>query len=224
MNIKIINDLLYEEEILIFNSITKNLETPKDEDGNFIFDDSSLDVSVSRYLGRIQFNIKNIQDLFPVNNLGTAEKNLTIRLTKFANSFSGLDLILSSVTYVEYSSKYGIPELPPHYDGDKNDLIVNYQLDANTRWDLGVNFETYEIKNNSALVFNPNKIAHWRPNKIFNDGDFVKMIFFRFAKKENPTDYSDLQKFWPNDEVFKNICEFRNSLSQKLSFDQLPKS
>lgn len=213
MDAEIIDDLLSEKEISIFNNITKDLEAPKDEYGNFIFDDQDSYISVSKYLGRIQFNINNIGDLFPVKNLELADKLLTIRLTKLANSISGLDLTLSSITYVEYSSRYGTPSLPPHYDGDNNDLIVNYQFDSNTRWDLGVNFETYEIKNNSALVFNPNKTAHWRPNKIFNDGDFVKMIFFRFAKKENPTDYSDLQKFWPNDEVFKNICEFRNSLS-----------
>lgn len=213
MDTKIIDNLLSEKEISIFNNITKDLEAPKDEYGNFIFDDQDSYISVSKYLGRIQFNINNIGDLFPVKNLELADKLLTIRLTKLANSISGLDLTLSSITYVEYSSRYGTPSLPPHYDGDNNDLIINYQFDSNTRWDLGVNFETYEIKNNSALVFNPNKTAHWRPNKIFNDGDFVKMIFFRFAKKENPTDYSDLQKFWPNDEVFKNICEFRNSLS-----------
>ena len=213
MDAEIIDDLLSEKEISIFNNITKDLEAPKDEYGNFIFDDQDSYISVSKYLGRIQFNINNISDLFPVKNLELADKSLTIRLTKLANYISGLDLTLSSITYVEYSSRYGTPSLPPHYDGDNNDLIINYQFDSNTRWDLGVNFETYEIKNNSALVFNPNKTAHWRPNKIFNDGDFVKMIFFRFAKKENPTDYSDLQKFWPNDEVFKNICEFRNSLS-----------
>ena len=213
MDTKIIDNLLSEKEISIFNNITKDLEAPKDEYGNFIFDDQDSYISVSKYLGRIQFNINNISDLFPVKNLELADKSLTIRLTKLANYISGLDLTLSSITYVEYSSRYGTPSLPPHYDGDNNDLIVNYQFDSNTRWDIGVNFETYEIKNNSALVFNPNKTAHWRPNKIFNDGDFVKMIFFRFAKKENPTDYSDLQKFWPNDELFKNICEFRNSLS-----------
>ena len=213
MDAEIIDDLLSEKEISIFNNITKDLEAPKDEYGNFIFDDQDSYISVSKYLGRIQFNINNISDLFPVKNLELADKSLTIRLTKLANYISGLDLTLSSITYVEYSSRYGTPSLPPHYDGDNNDLIVNYQFDSNTRWDIGVNFETYEIKNNSALVFNPNKTAHWRPNKIFNDGDFVKMIFFRFAKKENPTDYSDLQKFWPNDELFKNICEFRNSLS-----------
>jgi|694.fasta_scaffold01503_77 hypothetical protein len=213
MDTKIIDNLLSEKEISIFNNITKDLEAPKDEYGNFIFDDQDSYISVSKYLGRIQFNINNISDLFPVKNLELADKSLTIRLTKLANYISGLDLTLSSITYVEYSSRYGTPSLPPHYDGDNNDLIVNYQFDSNTRWDIGVNFETYEIKNNSALVFNPNKTAHWRPNKIFNDGDFVKMIFFRFAKKENPTDYSDLQKLWPNDEVFKNICEFRNSLS-----------
>jgi len=213
MDTKIIDNLLSEKEISIFNNITKDLEAPKDEYGNFIFDDQDSYISVSKYLGRIQFNINNISDLFPVKNLELADKSLTIRLTKPANYISGLDLTLSSITYVEYSSRYGTPSLPPHYDGDNNDLIVNYQFDSNTRWDIGVNFETYEIKNNSALVFNPNKTAHWRPNKIFNDGDFVKMIFFRFAKKENPTDYSDLQKLWPNDEVFKNICEFRNSLS-----------
>lgn len=92
---------------------------------------------------------------------------------------------------VEYGSEYGIPDLPPHFDGDTSDLIIDFQLSSNTSWDLGVNTDLYRLEDNTAIAFNPNTNIHWRPIKEFKDGEFVRLMFFRCRLYEEQRDYSD---------------------------------
>lgn len=78
--------------------------------------------------------------------------------------------------YVEYGAEWGNPRL--NYHSDSIDLfMVDYQLEANTDWDLVVDGTTYGLQNNDALAFCPKRQMHGRPPKIFNDGEYVKMLF-----------------------------------------------
>jgi hypothetical protein len=139
--------------------------------------------------------------------------NFNEGLKEIVNELNVKDLSVSSVTYVEYNNKYGTPNLPPHFDGDFNELIVNYQLSSNTSWDVGVGKEVYKTEDNSALIFNPNKNIHWRPIKNFNDGEFIKMLFFRLCNKEESkrNDYSEF-RFSMDHPVYKEVNDIRNSL------------
>ncbi|MGA1047063.1 MAG: hypothetical protein ACO3UU_03580 [Minisyncoccia bacterium] len=121
------------------------------------------------------------------------------------------NLVFSSTTYVEYNNIFGQPNLPPHYDGDNSDLIVNFQLSSNTSWDLGLDLETYSLEDNSALIFNPNKYIHWRPIKKFESGEYIKMIFFRFCKLENMSDYSNL-RYSLDDPIFDEVHRIRGGI------------
>lgn len=89
--------------------------------------------------------------------------------------------LVPSPLFVEYSPKYGVPNLTPHMDGDDNDFIFDFQFKSNTSWSIGLNQTVHEMTDNSAIAFNPNANVHWRPIKNFNDGEFVQMIFLRFA-------------------------------------------
>jgi hypothetical protein len=122
-------------------------------------------------------------------------------------------LNMSGITYVEYSNLHGKPNLPPHFDGDDNDLIINMQIDANTVWPLGLNLDVYELENNSALIFNANKEIHWRTHKKFKDGEYVNMMFVRYGNLENKSDYSHLNLV-QNDPIFDDIKAFRDSYPQ----------
>jgi len=117
----------------------------------------------------------------------------------------------NGVDNVTYGAEYGTPNLPPHFDGDTNDLIINFQLSSNTSWPLGLDLETYNMEDNSALIFNANTNIHWRPNKVFNDGEYVQMIFFRFYKINNRTDYSYVPMN-QTDKIFEDVVNLRNSL------------
>jgi hypothetical protein len=135
------------------------------------------------------------------------------KLINLVKDVSGRDLaIVTPPLFVEYNLEYGQPNLRPHFDGDYNEYILNFQLTANTVWPLGVDLDIYELSNNSAVLFQPNKNIHWRPKKVFSQGEYVRMIFFRFFDSENQSDYSYLPNH-PDDPVFKEVSDFRDSLS-----------
>lgn len=138
------------------------------------------------------------------------ETKLTDLVTAAFNIDSEIEMALPPM-FVEYSNKYGQPQLPPHFDGDYNDLIIDYQLASNTSWSLGVDTSTYQLEDNSALIFNPNAYAHWRPRKAFKGGEYVRMVFFRFSSPINTSDYSYLPNH-PDDPAFDEVNKVRDSL------------
>ncbi len=170
-------------------------------DKSVISDDTRLGRSISILPNLINFNTE----------LKTILKELKLE-----------DLSVSSVTYVEYNNKYGKPNLPPHYDGDFNELIINYQLESNTSWDVGVDKNVYSTEDNSALIFNPNKHIHWRPIKNFSDGEYLKMLFFRLCNEDESkrNDYSELMLSMDH-EAFKEINDFRDELFIEESSETL---
>jgi hypothetical protein len=110
-----------------------------------------------------------------------------------------------------YSNEYGSPNLPPHFDGDTTDVIVNFQLDSSTSWDLGLDLTLHTLEDNSALIFNPNENIHWRPYKEFKDGEYVTMIFFRFRDAAEISDYSH-KSYTTRHAIFNDVRAYRDSL------------
>lgn len=165
---------------------------------------SNVDFEIDNKLGRVRA-IPAIKNMLPLRII---EKFNDIVIQMGYRSLN-----MAGITYVEYSNLYGKPNLPPHFDGDDNELIINMQIDANTVWPLGLNLDVYELKNNSALIFNANKEVHWRTHKKFKDGEYVNMMFIRFANLRNKSDYSHLV-LRQNDPIFDDVRAFRDSYPQ----------
>jgi hypothetical protein len=185
MNIDYIEDLFSAEELEILNNCIKESE--------LVSDDNEL--------GRLKIT------------LNTVPPEIEKKLEKIASNILKKEMKTSHILYVEYSNKFGQPNLPPHFDADKNSLVFDYQLEANTNWDLGVGTKNYPLKDNSALLFNANENIHWRPIKEFKDGEYVRMICIRFRDSESPSDYSNLN-YWQNDEIFKDARTYRSMLNR----------
>lgn len=188
MGIAKINNIFSPEELDLIINIT-----PTDED------------MIDENLGRIL--------LYSV--ISSLTKEMKNKLYAIVSNISDVPLMIDHALCVEYSSKYGKPNLPPHFDGDTNNLIVNMQISSNISWDLGINLETYKLEDNSAIIFNANTEIHWRVHKEFQEGEYVRMLFVRFYDPQNRPDYSYL----PNNqihEVFKEARELRDNL-QKIS-------
>lgn len=159
---------------------------------------NSSNIEEDIQLGRIKSTIDINDDIRSVvNNL---IKNLYLE-----------KLDLGSVSYAKYSNDYGIPNLPPHFDGDSSELILNFQIESNTNWDIGLNKNIYSLSDNTAVLFHPNKNIHWRPIKNFKNGEYIKMLFFRFYDLQNKKDYSD-KRYSLDHKIFEEINIFRNSL------------
>lgn len=203
MNPKKFNNIFSQEELDILNNAISHIVIPVKEDGSYVYDDEDPrpDCTISETLGRLQFS-------------GFVKKDIILvceKISEFVKSFAEDNVVLSNILYVEYNNKYGTPVLPPHFDGDSSDFIVNFQLSGNTTWDIGLDFNIYSMENNSALVFDGNKSIHWRPKKIFKDGEYVKMIFFRFQNLNSSIDNSHLRYSLDN-EIYKDVNKFRDSL------------
>jgi hypothetical protein len=133
------------------------------------------------------------------------------KIVKLAEKFNDKGLTMRAWNFAEYNSIYGQPHLVPHWDGDDTELLINFQLSSNTEWGVGVDEKLFILEDNSAVVFNPNGSPHWRPIKEFKDGQYVRMIFFRFYNEDNPADHSYLPRDY-RDPVFDKINDIRNNL------------
>lgn len=130
-------------------------------------------------------NAPKYHDLEYGRELGKTLSNIGIvqnKVSSIANAMFETELVLSSIMSCTYSNKFGTPNLPPHFDNAEHGHIINFQLDSNTSWEIGLNLDLYPMEDNSALLFNANVLAHWRPHKKFNDNEYVTMIFFRFME------------------------------------------
>ena len=157
-NVVIKNFFNYEELLEINNFIQININ-------NIKLDDPEL--------GRVRLNLGN--------NLS---KNIIDKLNNYAKQHNN-NFIFSGCYYVEYNKKYGTPTLYIHTDTTSHTFTLDYQLDANVKWDIVVDGKNYSLQNNDALTINVVDQAHWRPKQIFKDNEYVKMIFFHFKDINN---------------------------------------
>jgi hypothetical protein len=202
MNITKINNFFSDIELEYINqSINQTINFDAKHQDSGLYEDNpqiAPQPTIHRELSRIQSRIP-ISD--EINN----------RLKKMCSELLGFEVNSSGATFVRYSNLYGNPNLPPHFDHDSTSLVIDYQLNSNTFWDLGIDLETYPLENNSALMFNPNKQIHWRPHKTFNNEEYIDMIFFRFYDLNNKLNHENLNYSQDHD-IFKEVKVFRDSL------------
>lgn len=192
-------NIMITEYLTGINYIENLFSTAELEEINLYINDSKQIVNDTD-LGRLKITLDKISNDKFIENLEYKASHLVKK-----------DMVLSHIMYVEYSNKSGQPNLPPHFDGDTNSLVFDYQLESNTSWDLGLGTKTYPLIDNSALIFNANKNIHWRPYKDFKDGEYIKMVFFRFYDKHNRIDYTHLN-YRQDHPIFQDVRDYRESL------------
>lgn len=192
-------DIFSEEDLKAIHTAIDSIDIPM-VNGRYVDTRKNVaGIGINKELGRLQFGgLNNIDD---IND----------KLYKIVSDISDIPLLQDHVICVKYSAEYGQPVLPPHFDHDTNDLVVDFQLSSNTSWDLGVDTKNYEMVDNSAVIFNANEHIHWRPHKTFKDGEYITMVFWRFFNSEKRSDYSHLD-LSNNDEILAEANKARDSL------------
>ena len=97
-----LNDIFTDEELDLLEQALSNAEDRRVHDG-------------MAPLGRLE-----------VNRFGTPTV-IKDKILEAVEEFAGTKMILRSASCVVYSNEYGQPNLPPPFDGDKVDLIVDFQ-------------------------------------------------------------------------------------------------
>lgn len=128
---------------------------------------SATDVVLNPTMGKIYFDLQDLPEI------------VISELTHIAKTYIP-EARFHTGTYTEYSGLYGEPKLPMHKDRFDHFLLIDYQYDSNTNWDLLAAEDTVKLDNNDALVILPGSVLHGRPEKVFHEDNFLSMIFFDF--------------------------------------------
>ena len=158
--------------------------------------------------------IQQIYDAVKNNNGGSfvephCQQNYFIQLpdsiinkfTHHARKISNNDnLVLTEYCYAIYKNTKNEnedfrPSLFPHYDETFKEprFTFDYQLGSNIDWAIVVEpGKEFTLKNNQAITFSGTHQIHWRVPTIFNDDQYVEMIFCHFSDPNSGPKDSDV--------------------------------
>lgn len=229
----IIKDFFKPEEMQEFRSFMQNLMDTK----HYIFlkdlkravlEKKMDDFLVDHYLGRIQCSI-NIDDL--------PEK---LRKTALAYAHQiNPNVVFRYVSFVRYSTDFGVPQLGPHFDPPTNEhFMFDVQIDSNVdTWPIVVvdyngDVKEWSIDTNECLILDITRQPHWRKPMKFEEGDYLDMLFFSFIDEriespllewqaEEGLKYMDgynkeLNLIYPGTEAFQAKDSLQDEVRQNL--------
>jgi hypothetical protein len=95
------------------------------------------------------------------------------------------EYFIEHISYSEYNNHHINPNLPRHKDPgySSSSLTFDYHLDSTIDWPLCIEDGCYSLNNHEAIVFSPIDQWHYRPEIIFKNQDYVRIIFFYLKKK-----------------------------------------
>lgn len=158
----VIKNVLTDEEIREIYSILQN---PNRQYTNKVFNQDISD-----------FNLPD-----PIRN----------KIIRYAEEISGVDnLEISEYQFSRYSNTVeedgtvSRPSLFPHFDETFAEprFTFDYQIGGNTEWPIVVEGNNFCLNNNEALTFAGTHQVHWRTKKVFDDSQYIDMIFCHLRK------------------------------------------
>lgn len=141
--------------------------------------------------------------------LDNLDKKIIEKVEKYVKETYSSEIIVKDIGFMRFSKEYGKPKLLPHKDDYACEVVFDYQLRTNKKWDLFIEGKRIQLKDNDAVSFEGEKEAHWRERISFNDGEYVDMICFNCIGKDhwrhnsidNPKSEIELEK--EKYEIFK---------------------
>lgn len=174
MTPKLVEDFFTKEEIEEIKTVIARQLSSKsmvnNEDQNFV---DQNNIVQQDHTGRIV--MQGLQHVMP--------KHIVTKMNRFALTLWDYEVApeLVGITYNNWNKKYGHPTLPPHYDKGSIGLLIDYQIDSTTNWDLWVDGERFSMPDNSVVAFVPTRQVHWRTHRPFEDGEEVSLLFFEYS-------------------------------------------
>jgi hypothetical protein len=119
-------------------------------------------------------------------------KGIIDKIEKIIKEIYGDDWYLEVPRVARYDNSLDcIPYLDPHIDNFLDHrLTLDIQLRSNIDWPIMIDGVSFDIKDNCGLIFSGTKNVHWRPERTFEDGDFVDLLFCHFRSKNNKYEIS----------------------------------
>jgi hypothetical protein len=154
------------------NVITKNFLTDKEIEEIYAAKEDAYKEFIMRDFGQ------QVSDFL----MSEETKDKIIKKCEEIFEVSGLKLMAYQFArYEKFIRKNGTvsnPLLFPHVDGfDEKRFTFDLQLRSNTDWSIFVEGKEFILKDNEALTFYGTLQEHWRPEKDFQDGEYIDMLF-----------------------------------------------
>ena len=118
-------------------------------------------------------------------------KNIVSTIESISSKSVGEELVLAEFSIARYSQEYGYEvKLFPHYDTRPVEMFVlDVQLITNEDWGVIIEGQTFNIKDNQAIIFSGTQQMHWREKKQLSDSAEIYMMFCWLKhKKEKKLD------------------------------------
>ena len=127
------------------------------------------------------------------------------KIIQYCEEISGIaGLKLEAYQYSRYEKfvmedgTVSYPNLTPHFDTfEEPRFTFDYQMSGNTSWPIVVEGKEFTLENNQAVTFAGTHQIHWRPKKIFEEGEYIDMIFCHLSLLGNEKvseEHTDLMK------------------------------
>ena len=136
-------------------------------------------------------------------NLVSIKPEIIAKVQGIIKNIYGKDCEIKDVGFNRYKLEYGLPNLMPHVDDQKSQIVFDYQLDSNKKWDLVIEGNSVSLNNNDAVVFEGEKEVHWRNPVDFKSDEYVSMLNFNAVDKHHWSNFTKIDPIGP-EELLKN--------------------
>lgn len=124
------------------------------------------------------------------------------------------------VLFARYTKDSGYrPRLRPHADRaiKHPSVTATLELDTTLDWDIYINDDNFNLKNNEILVFSGSNDIHWRPDAEFDDNDYFDVIICQTSLDKEDDQVLDDEYFKTMDvKSGQYIHKYRNLLEKSL--------
>jgi hypothetical protein len=119
------------------------------------------------------------------------------KVEKIIKNNYGKDYKVKDIGFHRYKLEYGHPKLKPHVDDGNCEIVFDYQIEANKKWDVVVNGNSIGLNDNDAVIFEGEKDAHWRKPIRFNSNEYVSLINFNAVSSDHWSNFTEVDPISP---------------------------
>ena len=130
-------------------------------------------------------------------NINSIKLEIVEKVQKIIQNIYGKDYEVQGFGFQRYNLEYGFPNLRPHLDDQGCQVVFDYQIESNKKWDLVVEGESIGLNDNDAVVFEGEKDAHWRNPVFFKPNEYVSMLNFNAIHNDHWTNFTKIDPIGP---------------------------
>jgi hypothetical protein len=150
-------------------------------------------------------------------NLGSIKPEIIAKVQGVIQNIYGKDYKIKDAGFNRYKLEYGFPNLMPHLDDKNAQVVFDYQIESNKKWNLLIEGKPIVLNDNDAVVFEGQKDVHWRDPVYFKSNEYLSMLNFNAVDKDHWSNFTNIDPTTP-EEKLKNFTKIKNKWENHYPF------